>query len=165
LHLGLIFYLTSFIRGFAKKESHQPLTLAGPRLMALERDKGLQPFELPTLLSHLPKKINQLKGGEDPLKGTVEVTDLFKGAFLLCMGARLDKVQVRNNGRRIATFLITGPDLEKLDSDYRTGQALVNPVQLRESLNHLRDVMFNKLREGRMRYDDRKRGDRAGQAY
>ena len=42
------------------------------------------------------------------MKGTVEVTDLFKGAFLLCMGARLDRVRVRNNGRAIATFLITG---------------------------------------------------------
>ena len=95
------------------------------------------------------------------MNGTVEVTDLFRGAFLLCMGARLDKVRVRDNGRKIATFLITGPDLEKLDSDYRTGQALVNPLQLRESLNHLRDIMFDKLRnqEGRTR-NDRKRGDR-----
>ena len=99
------------------------------------------------------------------MQGTVEVTDLFKGAFLLCMGARLDRVRVRNNGRRIATFLITGKDLDRLDSDYRAGRALVNPVELRESLNHLRDVMFEKLRanEGRER-DDRKgsyRGDQA----
>jgi hypothetical protein len=99
------------------------------------------------------------------LKGTVEVTDLFKGAFLLCMGARLDRVQVRNNGRRIATFLITGPDLDRLDSDYRAGRALVNPVQLRESLNHLRDVMFDQLRKHEGRCDDRKRQDRGHQAW
>ena len=84
------------------------------------------------------------------MKGSLEVTDLFKGAFLLCMGARLDKVRVRNHAlrrdRRIATFLITGKDLDRLDRDYRAGRALVNPVQLRESLNHLRDVMFDKLR-------------------
>jgi hypothetical protein len=143
------------------------MTLAGPWLMAWKRNKGRQPFELPTLLAHLPKKINQLKGGEVPLKGTVEVTDLFKGAFLLCMGARLDRVQVRNNGRRIATFLITGCDLDRLDSDYRAGRALVNPVQLRESLNHLRDVMFDKLRkcEGRATDDHRTRYHRSGQAY
>jgi hypothetical protein len=107
------------------------------------------------------------------MQGSLEVTDLFKGAFLLCMGARLDGVRVRNNGRRIATFLITGKDLDRFDSDYRAGRALVNPVQLRESLNHLRDVMFDKLRkhdpasrkryagqEGRERYDDRKRDHR-----
>jgi hypothetical protein len=101
------------------------------------------------------------------MKGTVEVTDLFKGAFLLCMGGRLDRVRVRNNGRRIATFLITGKDLDKLDRDYRCGRALVNPVQLREALNHLRDVMFKKLRnnERRTRYGDRKTGDRYHQAW
>jgi hypothetical protein len=108
-----------------------------------------------------------LKGGEVPLKGTVEVTDLFKGAFLLCMGAQLDRVRVRNNGRAIATFLITGPDLDRLDRDYRAGRALVNPVQLRESLNHLRDMMFDKLRnhEGKKRHADRSSGYRSGQAY
>ncbi len=101
------------------------------------------------------------------MKGTLEVTDIFRGAFLLCMGGRLDKVQVRNNGRRIATFLITGPNLDRLDNDYRAGRALVNPVQLRESLNHLRDMMFDKLRrhEGREKYGNRKRGDRGHQAW
>jgi hypothetical protein len=99
------------------------------------------------------------------MEGTVEVTDLFKGAFLLCNGADLVQVRVRNNGRRIATFLITGKDLDRLDSDYRTGRALVKPVHLRESLNHLRDVMFEKLRktEGRTRNGNRKRGDRCHQ--
>jgi hypothetical protein len=107
-----------------------------------------------------------LKGGEVLLKGTVEVTDLFKGAFLLCMGGRLEQVRIRANGRRIATFLITGQDLDRLDSDYRCGRALVNPVQLRESLNHLRDVMFEKLRnhEGRKINGNRKRYHRAHQA-
>lgn len=101
------------------------------------------------------------------MKGTLEVTDLFRGAFLLCMGGSLERVQVRNNGRRIVTFLITGPDLDRLDSDYRTGRALVNPVQLRESLNHLRDVMFDKLRkhEGRRINGYRKRNYRSGQAH
>jgi hypothetical protein len=100
------------------------------------------------------------------MKGTVEVTDLFKGAFLLCMGGHLEQVQVRNNGRRIATFLITGTDLARFDSDYRAGRALVNPVQLRESLNHLRDVMFEKLRNQEGRYQhDRQTGYRASQAY
>ena len=46
--------------------------------MAWKRNKGLRPFELPTLLAHLPKKINKLKGGEAALKGTVEVTDIFR---------------------------------------------------------------------------------------
>jgi hypothetical protein len=109
-----------------------------------------------------------------------ETTDIFRGAFFLCNGGDLSDVRVRNNGRRIATFLITGKDLDKLDRDYRSGKALVNPLQLRESLNHLRDVMFEKLRErdpassrlgrdyaatrGRARHGDRKRANRDHQA-
>lgn len=106
----------------------------------------------------------------------LETTDIFRGAFLLCSGGDLAEVRVRNNGKRIATFLITGKNLDELDRDYRTGRALVNPLQLRESLNHLRDVMFEKLREndpasrkryaaveGRTRNGDRKRGDRGHQ--
>ena len=107
------------------------------------------------------------------MQGTVEVTDLFRGAFLLCVGGRLEKVKVRTAGRRIATFLITGPNLDEMDRIYRSGRALVNPVQLRESLNHLRDAMFEKLddpasqryagQRGRERNGDRKAGDRGHQ--
>jgi hypothetical protein len=113
------------------------------------------------------------------IKNSFETTDIFRGAFFLCNGGDLCDVRIRNNGRRIATFLITGKDLDKLDRDYRTGRALVNPLQLRESLNHLRDVMFEKLREndpassclgrdyaairGRTRYGDRKRANRGHQ--
>lgn len=98
---------------------------------------------------------------------SLETTDIFRGAFLLASGGDLTGIRVRGNGKRIASFLITGKDLDRLDRQYRSGQALVNPLQLRESLNHLRDVMFDKLRgnEGRARYDDRKRGDRSHQAW
>jgi hypothetical protein len=102
------------------------------------------------------------------MQGTVEVTDLYKGAYLLCMGGRLDRVRVRINGRKIATFLISGPDLDRYAGDYRAGRALVNPVELRESLNHLRDVMFEKLRnhkEGRYQHVNGQRRYRASQAY
>lgn len=40
-----------------------------------------------------------------------ETTDIFKGAFLLASGGELAEVRVRNNGRRIATFLIAGENL------------------------------------------------------
>ncbi len=99
------------------------------------------------------------------MKATVEVTDLFKSAFLLCMGARLEKVIVRNNGRKMAAFLISGVHLSAHDNDWRSGRALVNPVQLREALNHLRDIMFETLRkyEERTKRNDRKTYHRTGQ--
>jgi len=106
---------------------------------------------------------------------SLETTDIFRGAFFLCKGGDLCGIRIKNNGKRIATFLITGAGLDRLDRDYRCGKALVNPLQFRESLNHLRDILFEKLREndqptprlrratGRARDDDRKRGDRVDQ--
>ncbi len=96
---------------------------------------------------------------------SLETTDIFRGAFFLCRGAELSGIRFRHNGRPIATFLITGEGLDRLDKQYRNGQALVNPLQFRESLNHLRDILFEKLREGegRMRNGDRKRKNRGYQ--
>jgi hypothetical protein len=78
---------------------------------------------------------------------SLETTDIFRGAFFLCRGGELSGIRFRDNGRRIACFLFTGRGLDRLDKQYRDGQALVNPLQFRESLNHLRDILFNKLRE------------------
>jgi hypothetical protein len=69
-----------------------------------------------------------------------ETTDIFKGAFFLSNGSNLSGISF--NDRQIATFTLTGKNLHKLDQDYHTGRALVNPVILRESLNHLRDILF-----------------------
>lgn len=89
-----------------------------------------------------------------------ETTDIFKGAFLLSSGGNLSGISF--NDRHIATFTLTGKDLQRLDNDYHTGQALVNPVILRESLNHLRDVLFN-MRDRRKR-DVRPGGNQHNQA-
>jgi hypothetical protein len=75
-----------------------------------------------------------------------ESTDIYKSAYFLCMGGSLADIRVND---RIATFEIAGEDLERQDMDYHTGRALVNPVQLRETLNLLRDMLFAKLRQGR----------------
>lgn len=83
----------------------------------------------------------------------LETTDIFRGAFYLCCGGRLTEIRFNENGSRIASFMFTGPDLVEHDRAYRDGHALVNPVQFRESLNHLRDILFNQLRQRETRYD------------
>jgi hypothetical protein len=116
---------------------------------------------------------------------SLETTDIFRGAFFLCKGAELSEVRFRNNhaerdrrSKRIASFLFAGGGLDQLDKDYMNGTALVNPVQFRESLNRLRDILFENLRKdnpasshlrrdyaaanGGTRYD-RKREDRIHQ--
>ena len=94
---------------------------------------------------------------------SLETTDIFRGAFFLCMGGDLSEIRFRTNRKRIASFMFTGTDLDKLDKDYMNGHALVNPVQFRESLNRLRDILFEKLRDRGRYEDDRKRKDRAYQ--
>jgi len=95
---------------------------------------------------------------------SLETTEIFRGAFFLCMGGDLSEIRFRTNGKRIASFLFAGTDLDKLDKDYMNGHALVNSLQFREALNHLRDILFKKLREQEGRYEnDRKRKDRAHQ--
>ena len=93
---------------------------------------------------------------------SLETTDIFRGAFFLCMGGDLHGVRIKGNGKRIASFMIKGEDLNRLDREYRSGKALVNPLQLRESLNHLRDILFDTLRENKKgeNNDDRERENR-----
>ncbi len=62
---------------------------------------------------------------------------------------------MKDAARGIASFEISGNDLARLEQEYQSGTALVNPVHLRESLNMLRDMLFD-LR------DMRKRNDRTG---
>jgi hypothetical protein len=94
---------------------------------------------------------------------SLETTDIFRGAFFICMGGDLADIRFRQNGKQIASFMFTGQDLHKHDREYISGHAMVNPVQFREALNHLRDILFKQLREKEdMRYD-RKRKDRAHQ--
>ena len=95
----------------------------------------------------------------------LETTDIFRAAFFLCMGGALSGVRFRRNGRNNASFLFTGPDLDKHDLDYMNGRARVNPLQLKESLNRLRDILFERLREKEGRYDcDRQRNHQGRQS-
>ncbi len=77
----------------------------------------------------------------------IETTDIFRSAFFLCNGGDLSGINVKDNGRRVAVFVIRGDGLEDLDRKYRNGEALVNPVQFRESITHLRDLLFDKLKD------------------
>lgn len=80
-------------------------------------------------------------------KPSIETTDIFKGAFYLCMGGDLESIRIKNGGRQIATFHFSGPELSRHDKAYVGGHALVNPVVFRQALNHLRDVLFERLRD------------------
>lgn len=93
---------------------------------------------------------------------SLETTDIFIGAFFLSSGGSLCGIRIKDSEKGIAAFHIEGEGLDRLDEEYRTGKALVDPVRLRESLNHLRDILFG-LQERGARYD-RKRDHRGRKA-
>lgn len=59
-------------------------------------------------------------------------------------------IRIKDAARGIAAFEISGSNLDSLEREYHSGTALVNPVHLRESLNTLRDMLFD-LRDMRRR--------------
>ncbi len=101
------------------------------------------------------------------MTSTLETTDIFRGAFYLCCGGHLEDIRFAGNGKQIASFMFTGPDLAEHDRAYRDGHALVNPLQFREALNHLRDILFKHLRTSQSRETryDRTRKDRPYQSH
>lgn len=74
----------------------------------------------------------------------IETADLFRGAYLLCCGARVAHAHVQRNQ---VLFVIEGEEVVAHDERYRLGRALVNPIALRETLNLLRDLVFERLRQ------------------
>jgi hypothetical protein len=97
----------------------------------------------------------------------LETTDIFKSAVILCNGGRLAGMRFKERQRGIVCFLIEGEDILQVDLDYRRGRVQVNALRFRQTLNHLRDVLFTRLREyeGREEDDHSKRDYRPGQAY
>ena len=73
----------------------------------------------------------------------IETDDIFRCASLLCMGA--DLVEVHKSGVHI-TFQMTGKEIKADDMNYRMGKARVNPLQLKENVNLLRDLINEHLR-------------------
>jgi len=82
---------------------------------------------------------------------TVETTDIFRGAFFLSSGGILEGAYLSEDNRRVVSFRIIGKNLSDLDRAYRAGKAMVNPLQLKESLNLLRETLYRTLKNNKDR--------------
>ncbi|MBF0227853.1 MAG: hypothetical protein HQK76_20595, partial [Desulfobacterales bacterium] len=49
------------------------------------------------------------------LSAILEITDIYRGAYLMAKGAIIEGIKIKNNGRQMVTFLLKGEGLEKLD--------------------------------------------------
>jgi hypothetical protein len=85
----------------------------------------------------------------------IETQDLYCGAYILNGGGILEKTKVYNgrNGKPSITFVFTGSDVEKLFKEFLSGQALTNAASFKAAMIHLKDVMFERLREEERRDD------------
>ncbi len=78
----------------------------------------------------------------------VETTDLYFSAYLMSKGISLDSMNVQNDGnRQKIIFVFSGNgELDRLNHEFQKGSALVNPIDLKKSILHLKDMMYDKLR-------------------
>ena len=79
----------------------------------------------------------------------MEIGDLFRSASLLCLGAELDNVRCE---KKEVLFTLKGSGLRRQDQDYKLGKARVNPQQLENTLNYLRDIIFENRRKGEVEW-------------
>jgi hypothetical protein len=82
------------------------------------------------------------------MESPITISDLYEGAFLLCMGCNLRRVTViGNNGKKLCTFTFEGKGAQRASDDYRQGRATANVALLKFTMEKLKDVMFEKIRE------------------
>lgn len=78
----------------------------------------------------------------------LKISDLWNCAFLVCSGADIARVQISgSNGRRSVVFLFESETAEQLQKQFIHGQATANVTHLKNTMNHIKDIMFDSLRE------------------
>ena len=75
-------------------------------------------------------------------------TDLYESGFLLCAGAQLADIWNERNKTSTVVFVFDGDyELEELQKSYHNGTATVNLAEYRQSLEEIKDKMFQLIRK------------------
>lgn len=77
----------------------------------------------------------------------IKTVDLWFGAYVLTKGCKLERVIKENDQTVVFCFL--DPHRRNLEQEFISGEAMVNLTSLKASMNHIKDVMFNTLRNGK----------------
>ena len=74
-------------------------------------------------------------------------TDLYESGFLHCAGAQLADIWNERNKASTVIFVFDGDyQLEELQRSYHNGTATVNLAEYRQSLETIKDAMFQLIR-------------------
>lgn len=68
--------------------------------------------------------------------------DLWQSAYMLAQGSSLEDIQLRNNGKKEAYFVLSGDNVCRLAREFRSGRAICNVSSLRASMIHLKEEMY-----------------------
>lgn len=74
--------------------------------------------------------------------GPIRTSDLYYGAYLLSSGGRLEAVEAYLDGSKKVFFQFSNPRARELTKEYLSGEAVVNLKELKSSLKHLKDIIF-----------------------
>jgi len=78
----------------------------------------------------------------------IKVSDLWNCAYLVCNGAEIKSVETQeNNGKSAVFFIVSGSNADKHNQEFLNGKATANVTQLKLTMNHLKDLLFDKLRQ------------------
>ena len=84
----------------------------------------------------------------EPMRDKIEVQDLFEASYLVCRGHQLSDLRVsRSRKRDIVHFIFEGPEVKGESAKFKMGHATANVCMLKVSMNHLKDLLFQRLRE------------------
>jgi hypothetical protein len=80
------------------------------------------------------------------LNGHVKTSDLYYSAYLLSSGGRLEAVQVHLDGSKKVSFEFSSSRMQELTREYLSGEATVNVRELKSSLKHLKDIIYQEAK-------------------
>ena len=82
------------------------------------------------------------------LSDTVQINDLFEASYLVCRGYQIQGMTVKKGkGREIVSFIFEGKDAKSESNKFKMGHATANVCMLKVSMKHLKDLLFQRLRE------------------
>ncbi len=78
----------------------------------------------------------------------IKTGDLWTSAYLVLNGAEIENLIVSgSNGKTSVYFIFSGTEAERLNREFISGKAEANVMKLKTTMNHLKDLLFDKLRE------------------
>lgn len=90
-------------------------------------------------------------------------TDIYEGAYLLSEGMELKNIwEDKTKRKRSVVFEFNGNNIEVLKSAYLRGRARANVLKFKNSVNELKDIMFNLIRDNELRL---KKGERENEVH